>query len=131
MLRKCRTCGNEKDPKEFYRRKASEDGIHYNCKICCKVERSLEAVRKRDKKSKVSIRQIHRAINLGIEFDKTVTLAAVYKGAHGICQLCIKYVEPRKASMDHIRPLSKGGTHTWDNIQLVHLRCNLVKGNRT
>jgi 5-methylcytosine-specific restriction endonuclease McrA len=32
--------------------------------------------------------------------------------------------------MDHAFPLGKGGTHTWDNIQLSHLICNLRKGDR-
>ncbi len=130
--KQCRTCGNYKDSKkDFYKRKASEDGRHYDCKICCKVARSLEAVRKRDKKSKIMVRQMHRAISLGVEYEKNITLAGLYKRAHGICQLCFTYVEPRRASPDHILPFSKGGTHIWDNLQLVHLKCNLRKGNRT
>lgn len=41
-----------------------------------------------------------------------------------------KFVEQKDKSIDHIRPLSKGGTHTWDNVQLAHLKCNIKKGNR-
>ncbi len=37
---------------------------------------------------------------------------------------------PAMASVDHIVPLSKGGEHTVDNLQLAHFRCNLSKGNR-
>lgn len=33
-------------------------------------------------------------------------------------------------SIDHVVPLSKGGTHTWDNVHLAHKRCNMVKGNK-
>lgn len=33
----------------------------------------------------------------------------------------------RYPSIDHIRPVSKGGTHTWDNVQLVHRGCNSIK----
>jgi 5-methylcytosine-specific restriction endonuclease McrA len=33
-------------------------------------------------------------------------------------------------SLDHIVPVSLGGTHTWANVQLAHLRCNVSKGNR-
>ena len=32
-------------------------------------------------------------------------------------------------SIDHTVPVSKGGTHTWDNVQLAHFYCNRVKGN--
>ena len=130
LLRRCKSCGNEKDFDEFYKRSASDDGYHYNCKNCCKVERSISAVRKRDKRSKISIRQVHRAVTEGYEYDKTITLAGIYKRAHGTCALCHEYVEARKASMDHKIPVSKGGNHLWDNVQLTHLKCNLIKGNR-
>lgn len=36
-------------------------------------------------------------------------------------------VGPRKPSLDHIIPLSKGGENALTNIQLAHFRCNLVK----
>ena len=31
-------------------------------------------------------------------------------------------------SIDHIVPISRGGTHTWGNIQLAHRKCNSSKG---
>jgi len=34
-------------------------------------------------------------------------------------------------SIDHIIPVSKGGTHTWDNVQLAHRGCNTKKNNST
>ncbi|WP_158070491.1 HNH endonuclease [Streptomyces luteocolor] len=33
-------------------------------------------------------------------------------------------------SLDHVIPLSRGGSHRRDNVQLAHLRCNLRKNNR-
>ncbi len=32
-------------------------------------------------------------------------------------------------SIDHLIPVSKGGTHTWDNIKLAHHYCNTIKNN--
>lgn len=32
-------------------------------------------------------------------------------------------------SVDHILPLNRGGTHTWDNVQLAHFMCNSIKGD--
>lgn len=32
-------------------------------------------------------------------------------------------------SIDHIIPISKGGTHTWNNVQLAHHHCNTIKDN--
>jgi 5-methylcytosine-specific restriction endonuclease McrA len=47
------------------------------------------------------------------------------------CQLCGQPVprdacfpHPLSASIDHIVPLSRGGAHTKDNVQLAHLTCN-------
>ena len=60
----------------------------------------------------------------------------VYLRDGWICQLCHKRVDkrfkhpnPMCASLDHIVPLSKGGTHTYKNVQLAHLGCNLNKCN--
>ena len=53
-----------------------------------------------------------------------------------ICQHCKKRVDkrfkhpnPMCASLDHIVPLSKGGTHIYANVQLAHLGCNSSKCN--
>lgn len=34
------------------------------------------------------------------------------------------------ASLDHVNPISLGGTHTRDNVRLAHLGCNIRRGNR-
>jgi HNH endonuclease len=48
----------------------------------------------------------------------------------GICKLCRRPVSYEDASPDHKVPLSKGGEHVIENLQLSHLVCNLRKGNR-
>jgi 5-methylcytosine-specific restriction endonuclease McrA len=55
----------------------------------------------------------------------------IYKRDGWICQLCKKkvnkrftYPNPWSASIDHIIPLSKGGGHSRDNVQMAHLICN-------
>ncbi len=55
-----------------------------------------------------------------------------------ICQICHKRVDkkfkhpnPMSASLDHIVPMNKGGTHTYNNVQLAHLRCNMEKHYNT
>lgn len=52
------------------------------------------------------------------------------------CQLCSEAVDPKcewpdsmSPSIDHIMPLSKGGDHSMDNVQLAHLGCNCRKNN--
>ena len=33
------------------------------------------------------------------------------------------------ATVEHIIPLCKGGTHTWDNVAPSHARCNFQRGD--
>lgn len=49
----------------------------------------------------------------------------------GICgrtvNLDLAWPHPKSASLDHVVPLSKGGTHTLANVQCSHLDCNTAK----
>lgn len=33
-------------------------------------------------------------------------------------------------NVEHVIPISKGGTHTWDNVKLAHRKCNWEKGDK-
>lgn len=53
------------------------------------------------------------------------------------CGICLKRIDralpwpdPQSPSLDHVVPLSKGGTHTAANVRITHLRCNVARGNR-
>lgn len=75
------------------------------------------------------------------EFDSSITLEKVIKKFDGVCQLCGKPINKEAISkghpqrdyptVDHIIPLSKGGSHTWGNVQLAHMGCNAGKRDRT
>lgn len=41
-----------------------------------------------------------------------------------------RFPHPGTASIDHIIPLTKGGTHTVGNAASAHTHCNTAKGNR-
>ena len=54
-----------------------------------------------------------------------------------ICQLCgepidaaLEYPDPGYLNVDHVVPLSKGGGHTYSNVQASHAVCNNRKNNR-
>jgi 5-methylcytosine-specific restriction endonuclease McrA len=54
------------------------------------------------------------------------------------CQLCKKKVDRRRnypdsmcATIDHIVPISLGGTDVRANVQLAHWSCNVAKSNKT
>ena len=52
-------------------------------------------------------------------------------GACGVSvDLSLAWPDPFSKSVDHIVPLARGGSHSLDNCQLMHLRCNISKGAR-
>jgi 5-methylcytosine-specific restriction endonuclease McrA len=46
----------------------------------------------------------------------------------GICGICKLSVDSDDWEEDHVVPLARGGTHTYDNVQVSHKRCNRKKG---
>ena len=58
-----------------------------------------------------------------------ITNLELFEKDGGTCGICGQKVEMSNASIDHIIPVSKGGTHTWDNVQLAHYKCNIIKSN--
>jgi 5-methylcytosine-specific restriction endonuclease McrA len=78
--------------------------------------------------------------NLTTEYEEGITLKRVRAKYNDVCQICgllvddtaienghIKRLYP---TIDHIIPLSKGGSHTWDNVRLAHMSCNAGKCDR-
>lgn len=63
-----------------------------------------------------------------------IDLDALWTGVCGICRTSLDrqllWPDPMSRSLDHIVPLSRSGTHTQDNLQWTHLRCNVSKGAR-
>lgn len=99
-------------------------------KYCC------EKCKSKNKKGKSNYRQ--RSRHYGVKYDNTVTLAKVYKRDGGICQICGKPTDWKSnewngtlganyPTVDHIKALANGGSHTWDNVQLAHAFCNSCK----
>lgn len=63
--------------------------------------------------------------------DKSITVFKIRERDDNICQLCNKSCTPETESIDHIIPVTRGGQHVWDNVQLAHRTCNAQKNNRT
>lgn len=66
------------------------------------------------------------------QFSSKRQLVAALKERDGDhCYLCGKpFNKHNQPTLDHIHPLSKGGTWDFDNLGLAHRRCNLDKGDR-
>lgn len=56
-----------------------------------------------------------------------ISHSVIYARDKGICQICGKHVERASMSLDHIVPLSRGGSHTFTNVQTSHRLCNFRK----
>lgn len=61
--------------------------------------------------------------------ERNLLRRLLWERGGGICNLCGKPISDfSDAHMDHIVRKSEGGPTTFDNLQLVHSRCNLKKG---
>ena len=70
-------------------------------------------------------------------FVAPVDRATIYERDGYTCQLCGEQVDldaepltPLAPVLDHIVPLSAGGTEEPGNVQLAHHRCNSLKRSR-
>lgn len=62
--------------------------------------------------------------------DKDINIDSLFARDKEICMICLEKCRRSEATIDHKIPLSRGGTHTWDNVQLAHNTCNKSKGNK-
>lgn len=126
----CKKCG-----KEFYRQKRPEATFIYCSRECAgngevgkaKTPRNWMAGNYR-KRAKVN----------GVEYQ-TIDVMAVLERDGWRCQMCGKDT-PRKyrgttrhnaPEIDHQVPISRGGGHTWDNVQCACRGCNAKKSNKS
>jgi len=64
------------------------------------------------------------------QFVENVDALTVYERDSGICGICGAAVEVDHFNVDHIIPLSRGGEHSYANVQLAHPDCNFRKHNK-
>jgi 5-methylcytosine-specific restriction endonuclease McrA len=49
----------------------------------------------------------------------------LYQDQEGYCWLCHKPIKhPAQMTLDHVRPLAKGGSNRIENLKLAHKWCN-------
>ena len=53
----------------------------------------------------------------------------VYIKNDGYCSICGKKMTLNECNLDHRIPLSKGGIDAVENLDCVHVHCNLIKSN--
>jgi len=57
--------------------------------------------------------------------------ANIYARDEYKCQYCHKKFAERELTLDHVKPVVRGGKKTWENIVAACMRCNQRKSDRT
>ena len=73
-----------------------------------------------------------RCPTCGIRRDRSLALRfldAIYTRDEGVCHLCGELTPRREATLDHVVPLSKGGSDHHTNLRLAHRSCNSGRGD--
>lgn len=119
--------------------------INKYCSIECNEELK-KIIRKRNIKLKYKYNNKYKRIKEDKQFAKKygnkyepINRTIVYRKHNYICTSCgVKCVHPNKdnynqsnaATLDHIIPKSKGGSHTYDNVTLLCRSCNIIKSDK-
>ena len=158
-VKACTLCHVHKPLDAFYRRRAALDGHMGRCKTCLQQRQKAfrvahpDLARHRDARyrqahaEKIAARrarwrQAHPGKSQEYEAKRRahkrragkielIDRDYVYQRDRGLCSLCGRKVRKKEISLDHIVPLSLGGTHSLTNVTLVHLQCNTRKRTRT
>jgi len=119
--------------------------INKYCSIECNEELK-KIIRKRNNKLKYKYKNKYNRIREDKQWAKIygnkyepINRTIVYRKHNYICTSCgVKCVHPNKdnynqsnaATLDHIIPKSKGGSHTYDNVTLLCRSCNTIKSDK-
>ncbi len=64
-------------------------------------------------------------------FTPHLTNRALFRRDGHICLYCGEQFKQMDLTRDHIVPMSRGGSDSWENVVTACYRCNNQKGNRT
>lgn len=139
---------------EFWRNKDAKDGRYSRCKACMKrwyeegggremrtqqakrwarehpgaVQARVDRWRKANPQRlrENSVRQFHtrRMRMMGNGPVERIDRWAIYERDEGLCHLCTEPCAREEFTLDHVVPVSRGGTHTANNVKVAHRSCN-------
>lgn len=78
---------------------------------------------------RLTVAHYNRARRAGVPVE-VIDLGRLFHESGGFCGICHKPISFEDFTLDHIRPISKGGAHIKRNVQIAHRACNSAKGNR-
>jgi endogenous inhibitor of DNA gyrase (YacG/DUF329 family) len=131
--RPCLHCGATFIPKEARRITFCSRGCAWVCSRECRSGHYQQVARHPAERQR---KQARRAAKLGLPTERFDD-REIFERDGWRCGICRMPVDPQlkhphvmSASLDHIIPLDKRGSHTRKNVQLAHLKCNSSKHNR-
>lgn len=128
-------CMKRKSLREFARNRKAPDGRCAWCKDCNRAYAQsdkgktahrtyLQTDKGKANRAACAAKRARRVKSAGPRLTPTLR-RHVLAGCRGLCALC----GIRKAThVDHIKPLAKGGTNWWYNLQGLCASCNSLKG---
>jgi 5-methylcytosine-specific restriction endonuclease McrA len=141
----CTRCKVVKTTSDFNRSSVTRDGLHAWCRSCVsahgreKRQRVRKAVYMKmynaqyntehaDIKYNASSRS--RCEQYQVKYVEDVDRRVVWDRDEGYCRHCKMFVPFEDFEVDHIIPMSKGGDHSYSNVQTLCTPCNRSKADK-
>lgn len=135
----CTKCGHEKSLNDFHKNKSFKDGLNYWCKVCMTISNRKRYLSKRESLIQYSKDWNNAHLDRRLELSRnrrakirksggkitSVEWASLLERYNYTCLKCKR--SDVKLTLDHVIPLSLGGTHTIDNAQPLCSSCNSSK----
>ena len=121
--------------KALNNKKCIECGVHFSTTNKIKKYCSIHCGNKFNYRKKEIHRRKKIIENGNVDWD--ISIERLMKRDKNLCYLCgdkvnnkLDYNDDYYPNIDHVIPISKGGTHTWDNVKLAHRICNIKKSDK-
>lgn len=159
IIKLCKRCKIEKSITEFDRHAQMSDGFLNKCKNCVRsyqrdwskthkrlsTEKDRERVKKwvsenmeryskntgewakRNLDKRRAYSSKYRALKRGNKHEP-YDCAQIIEEEHSICYICLAYID--NPQLDHVIPISKGGSDSRDNLRVACGECNRKKSDK-
>lgn len=135
----CRDCGLIKALEDFHRTPTNKGlgGRLSHCASCASIRKKHRKPSSATKNRKQAEYHRRRAVKIGAMSENVTIEGLIARDGTKCCYCEVELIfdkmetyTPRKASIEHVVPMIRGGQHTWGNVKLACLSCNLSKNSR-
>lgn len=143
VTKECRNCREVKTHSEFSPSSRGKLKLAAYCKVCASVrfKPSPEEIRLRTSEYRARHPERARAAHRLHQFKRRAKIAATCDGtvddeflkelySRTLCFWCKSFTERDKRTLEHVKELNDGGTHSADNIEMACSSCNSARLGR-